>query len=151
MFLISYIANAIFVGIILLSSPGLVQLYGYSDEAKKVALNCLYFCLSFQFITYPLSFTTPAILKATSDVRYVMVAAVSSMIIMRVGLCYLLTCEWAGIKLGAFGYWIGMCSDWVLRSILFVVRLLSGRWKRASGLINDEANKQAIAVTESKQ
>jgi Na+-driven multidrug efflux pump len=137
MFAISFIANAIFVGIILLSSPWLVSLYGYSDEAKQLALKCLYFCLCFQFFTYPLSFTTPAILKATSDVRYVMVAAVSSMIIMRVGLCYLMTCDWAGFRLGAFGYWIGMCSDWVLRSILFVVRLLSGRWKKASGLLKD--------------
>jgi Na+-driven multidrug efflux pump len=143
MFLISYIANAIFVGIIMISCPWLVQLYGYSDEAKAVALKCLYFCLSFQFITYPLSFTTPAILKATSDVRYVMVAAVTSMIVMRVGLCYLMTCEWAGLRLGAFGYWIGMCSDWVLRSILFVARLLSGRWKKASGLIKDDGGQTA--------
>jgi Na+-driven multidrug efflux pump len=145
MFLISFVANAIFVGIILISSPWLVSVYGYSDEAKQVALNCLYFCLSFQFITYPLSFTTPAILKATSDVRYVMVAAVVSMIVMRVGLCYILTCDWAGIRLGAFGYWIGMCADWVLRSILFMSRLLSGRWKKASGLIAEKTPERVAA------
>jgi Na+-driven multidrug efflux pump len=145
MFIISFVANAIFVGIILVSSPWLVNLYGYSDEAKQVALNCLYFCLSFQFITYPLSFTTPAILKATSDVRYVMVAAVVSMIVMRVGLCYILTCDWAGIRLGAFGYWIGMCADWVLRSILFMARLLSGKWKKASGLISEKSPEHVAA------
>jgi Na+-driven multidrug efflux pump len=143
MFLISFISNAIFVGIILISSPWLVQLYGYSDEAKDLALKCLYFCLSFQFVTYPLSFTTPGILKATSDVKYTMYAAVISMIVMRVGLCYLLTCDWAGIRLGAFGYWIGMTSDWVLRSILFVARLFSGKWKKASGLLNGDSSAPA--------
>jgi Na+-driven multidrug efflux pump len=96
-----------------------------------------------------LSFTTPAILKATSDVRYVMVAAVTSMLLMRVGLCYIMTCDWAGLRLGAFGYWIGMCSDWVFRSILFVARLLSGRWKKASGLLKDKPETPAVA-TESK-
>jgi Na+-driven multidrug efflux pump len=148
MFLISYIANAVFVGIIMISCPWLLQLYGYSAEAKDIALKCLYFCLSFQFVTYPLSFTTPAILKATSDVRYVMVAAVVSMFTMRVGLSYLMTCEWAGLKLGAFGYWIGMCSDWVLRSILFFSRLLSGRWKKASGLLKDKDDGQVAVAKE---
>jgi Na+-driven multidrug efflux pump len=129
----------------LICCPWLIQFYNNSDEANAIALKCLYFCLAFQFVTYPLSFTTPAILKATSDVKYVMFSAVISMFVMRVGLSYLMTCEWVGLKLGAFGYWVGMCSDWVLRSILFVVRLLSGRWKKASGLLND--NTQATPTT----
>ena len=103
--------------------------------------HCLYFCLCFQLVTYPLSFTTPAILKATSDVKYVMFSAVASMFIMRVGLAFLLTTDKiAGLpQLGAFGYWIGMCSDWVLRSVLFLARLLSGKWKKSSGLLTAPA------------
>lgn len=139
MFVLSYIANALFVGLIMATAPFLVNLYGYSQESRDIALTCLYFCLSFQFVTYPLSFTTPAILKATSDVRYVMVCAVVSMITMRVGLCFILTTDKIpGLpQLGAMGYWIGMCADWVLRSVLFMARLLSGRWKKASGLIKN--------------
>jgi len=144
MFLISYIANALFVGFILAMSPLLVNLYKYSYDAKQVALKCLYFCLAFQFVTYPLSFTTPAILKATSDVRYVMVCAITSMIVMRVGLCYMLTTDVLPFRLGAFGYWVGMCSDWVLRSVLFIARLLSGRWKKSSGLFKESAPATAI-------
>lgn len=141
MFVLSYIANAIFAGIILICVPWLVKLYGYTADAQQIGKNCLYFCLAFQFVTYPLSFTTPAILKATSDVRYVMYSAVISMIVMRVGLCFLMTTDKIPNlpKLGAFGYWIGMCSDWVMRSVLFLARLLSGRWKRASGLIKEPA------------
>lgn len=138
MFVISYLANSLCVGAILGTSQWLVQLYGYSAEAQNLGLQCLYFCLCFQFVTYPLSFTTPSILKATSDVKYVMFGAVFSMVVMRVGLCFLLTAEVCGIRLGAWGFWIGMCSDWVVRSLLFVGRLLSGRWKRASGLLREE-------------
>ncbi|MDE6373726.1 MAG: polysaccharide biosynthesis C-terminal domain-containing protein, partial [Clostridia bacterium] len=141
MFLLSYIANGICCGIILACVPFIVNMYGFAAEAKEIGKHCLYFCLCFQFFTYPLSFTTPAILKATSDVKYVMFSAVASMFIMRVGLAFLLTTDKiAGLpKLGAMGYWIGMCSDWVLRSVLFLTRLLTGRWKRASGLIKETA------------
>lgn len=139
MFLLSYIANGLCVAAILALVPVIVPMYGYLAEAKEVGMKCLYFCLVFQFVTYPLSFTTPGILKATSDVKYVMYCAIASMFIMRVGLAFLLTTDKIhGLpKLGAMGYWIGMCSDWVLRSVLFFSRLLSGRWKKASGLIKE--------------
>lgn len=139
MFLISYIANSLCVGTILGLSPLLVRLYGYAPEAQQLGLNCLFICLAFQFVTYPLSFTTPAILKATSDVKYVMFSAIISMVVMRVGLCFVFTSDLCNIELGAYGFWIGMCSDWVLRSILFLARLLSGRWRRASGLLKEPA------------
>lgn len=141
MFLLSYIVNAVCVGVILSLVPFISQMYGYRPEAKTIGEQCLYFCLAFQFVTYPLSFTTPGILKATSDVKYVMYCAVISMFVMRVGLAYILTTDdIPGLpQMGAMGYWIGMCSDWVLRSLLFFSRLLSGRWKRASGLIRETA------------
>ncbi len=137
MFILSYIANGICVGIILALVPFIVQCYGYTAEAKEIGKHCLYFCLAFQFVTYPLSFTTPGILKATSDVKYVMYCAVSSMFLMRVCLAFILTTDMIpGLpQLGAMGYWIGMCSDWVLRSVLFLSRLLSGKWKKSSGML----------------
>lgn len=143
MFILSYIANSICVGLFMaLTIPNVWgNFWGYGEEAAGIAQKCLFFCLSFQFVTYPLSFTTPAILKATSDVKYVMFSAIISMFVMRVGLAFLLTTDKIpGLpQLGAFGYWVGMCSDWVLRSILFLSRLLTGRWKKASGLIKEES------------
>ena len=147
MFIIAFIANACAVGLIMGTCQWIIQLYGYSDAAKDIALNCLYMCLSFQFVTYPLSFTSPAVLKATSDVKYVMYSAVGSMIIVRVGLCWLLTSPLFGFELGAMGYWIAMCSDWVMRSLLFTIRLLTGRWKKASGLIPEDVRDRIIGVT----
>ncbi|MDE7301326.1 MAG: polysaccharide biosynthesis C-terminal domain-containing protein [Clostridia bacterium] len=153
MFLLSYIANSICVALFLGFSQFIVQIWNFNDvtpdqlsQIHTAALNCLYFCLAVQMLTYPLSFTTPAILKATSDVKYVMFSAVISMFVMRVGLSFLMTTDKiAGLpQLGAFGYWIGMCSDWVLRSVLFMARLLSGKWKKSSGLFKDQP--AAVAV-----
>lgn len=154
MFAISFVANAITVALIMGTCHWLVYLWDYPEAAYPIALKCLYFCLSFQFVTYPLSFTTPGILKATSDVKYVMWSAISSMIIVRVGLCFLFTDDaltpWLmstfgfKLELGAMGYWIGMCSDWVVRSVLFVSRLLTGRWKKASGLLRAGAKAEEL-------
>ena len=151
MFLLSYIVNAVCVAAIMASaSPLLRVLYSYPEESFDIALKCLYIALSFQFVTYPLSFTTPGILKATSDVKYVMWSAIISMALMRVGLCCIFT---QVVHLGAYGFWIGMCSDWVLRSVLFLSRLLTGRWKKASGLFREPAegelpNENGEAVVE---
>ncbi|MDE6691645.1 MAG: hypothetical protein K2K04_06710, partial [Clostridia bacterium] len=154
MFLLSYIANTICVALFLGLSQFIVQIWNFKDVTpeqlvaiRQIALKCLYFCLAMQIVTYPLSFTTPAILKATSDVKYVMFSAVISMFVMRVGLSFLLTTDKiAGLpKLGAFGYWIGMCSDWVLRSVLFLSRLLTGKWKKSSGLFKEPAEVVAAA------
>ncbi len=154
MLMISYIGNAVFVGVTMAMSPLLIGIFGdnITEETVEIAQNCLYFCLTVQFFTYPLSFGLPAVLKANSDMKFVMYAAITSMITMRVGLCYILTCDWAGIRLGAMGLWVGMCSDWALRSLLFGGRLLSGKWKKSSGLLNGplygEPEMQAEAAVE---
>ncbi len=135
MLFISYVGNAACVAVTFALSPLLLNFYNISGEARQIAQNCLYLCLPLQFLTYPLSFSFPAMLKANSDMRFVMAAAVVSMLLMRVGLCYILTCDWVGVRLGAMGLWIGMVSDWGLRGLLFGGRLLSGRWKQSSGLI----------------
>ena len=108
MLLLSYIGNALCVAVVWACAEPLLTFYNISPEARDIARNCLTLCLSVQFLTYPLSFGLPAVLKASSDVKYVMFAAVASMLLMRVGLCYVLTCEWAGLKMGAIGLWIGM-------------------------------------------
>jgi Na+-driven multidrug efflux pump len=33
-----------------------------------------------------------------------------------------------GLGLGVFGVWLAMLVDWIFRTILFLIRYLSGRW-----------------------
>ena len=138
MLLISYVGNAACVAVTFAFSPLLLNFYNISGDARDIAWKCLIMCLSLQFVTYPLSFGLPAVLKANSDMKFVMIAAIISMLLMRVGLCYILTCDWAGAHMGALGLWIGMVADWAFRGILFGSRLLSGKWKKSSGLLREE-------------
>lgn len=137
MLVIGYIGNACCVAFTFAMSPLLLNFYNISGEARDIAWNCILLCLPIQFVTYPLSFGMPAVLKANSDMKYVMCSSVCSMLLMRVGLCFLLTCDAVGAHLGAMGLWIGMVSDWVLRSTFFLLRYLSGNWKKSSGLLKD--------------
>jgi putative MATE family efflux protein len=141
MLAISFVGNALCVALVWGLSPLLIGLFGsgkggITEETARIAQNCLHLCFSFQIFTYPLSFGSPAVLKSTSDVRYTMVCAILSMILMRVGLSYLMTTQYLQFQLGAMGLWIGMVADWTLRSILFTSRIISGKWKKASGLLN---------------
>ena len=135
MMTISFIGNGISVLIVWTLSPFLINTYGVTPEASALAMKLLNICFAFQLVTYPLSFGLPSVLKANSDVRYVMAVSVTSMIIMRVGLCFVLTTDLLPFRLGAMGLWIGMISDWVLRAICFLIRLISGKWKKSSGLL----------------
>ncbi len=137
MLLISYIGNACCVAFTFGMSPLLLNFYNVSGEARTVAWHCLTLCLPLQALTYPLSFGMPAVLKANSDMKYVMSSSIFSMLLMRVGLCYILTCDWAGVHLGAMGLWIGMVCDWGLRAALFFGRYITGSWKKSSGLLKD--------------
>ena len=77
-------------------------------------------------------------LKANSDVKFVMVVSIVSMITMRVGLCFILTTDLLSIQIGALGLWVGMIADWIVRGVSFGIRLLSGKWKYQSGLIKPQ-------------
>ena len=81
---------------------------------------------AFAIIIWPVSFTLPNALRAVSDVTYTMVIGVASMWIFRIGLAFLLGTRF---DMGVLSVWIAMIADWFVRSICFVVRYRSGRWK----------------------
>ncbi len=35
-----------------------------------------------------------------------------------------------GGQIGVFGVWVAMTIDWMVRAVVFIIRLLSGRWKK---------------------
>lgn len=142
MFSISLVGNALCVGLVWALSPLLVGIFSQNitAEAAAMATGCITLCFSVQIFTYPFSFGGSAVLEATSDVRYTMICAVSSMAVMRVGLSFILcTPLIPSLHIGAYGLWTGMAADWCARSVLFVWRILSGKWKKASGMFQTAA------------
>ena len=75
---------------------------------------------------WSLSFVLPAALRATGDVVYPMVVSIASMLIVRVTLSYVFAIP---MGMGLLGIWVAMYLDWILRSALFVPRLLGNKWR----------------------
>ncbi len=86
----------------------------------------LYSCFLLTPLIWAVSFITPSALRATGDVKFAMIVSVASMWLFRIGSGYIL-----GVKLGlgVLGVWGGMYIDWVVRGIIFTIRLKHGKWK----------------------
>jgi len=73
------------------------------------------------------AFIPPASLRATGDVIFTMVIAIVSMGVFRVVSAYVLGVV---LGMGVLGVWIGMYIDWLVRSAVFLWRLLGNGWGR---------------------
>lgn len=104
----------------------LVGLFGLPEEASRLAAEVMRVqCIGGLFL-WPLSFALPNGLRAAADVRFTMITSILSMWLCRIAMSYVLG-QLLGLQL--VGVWISMMLDWLVRSIAFLLRYLSGRWK----------------------
>lgn len=66
-------------------------------------------------------------MRAAGDVRFSMFLSTITMWTCRVAITTFLI---RVAKTGPIGVWIGMSSDWLIRSVIFYIRFRSGRWLR---------------------
>jgi putative MATE family efflux protein len=129
----SIAAGSIFfliLGIILLAARNpIFALFNPGDDTLSYLPVLFISYLALAPLLWTSSFGLPACLRATGDVVYPMAVSVSSMLLMRLLFSYIL-----GILLGmgVIGVWIAMYMDWIVRSIFFYARLISGKWKGRS-------------------
>lgn len=116
---LSILSEAVFNVILFACLPLLLSLYKVTPESRSLAviLICIHNICAVVLWTH--SFVLPGAMKAIGDAKFVMVTAVLSMFIFRVGMSYIL-----GIKLGmgAIGVWISMIVDWIARITCFRTR-----------------------------
>ena len=84
--------------------------------------------------TWPPSFVTPAVLRSSGAVKYTTTVAIFSMVLFRMTIGYILA---VNLGLGVIGVWIGMWADWIVRTVLFGMRYLKGKWAERQ-LIKDD-------------
>lgn len=65
-------------------------------------------------------------LRAAGDVRFTMLVSVLSMWVFRIGFSYLLVDM---LHMGVLGVWVAMTIDWLVRVIVFSIRLFTGGWR----------------------
>lgn len=108
-------------------APALVSCFQLSEASSALTIQLLVYQDILCALFWPAAFVLPNGLRAANDVRFTMCISVLSMGIFRIGFSYLLA---QGMQMGVFGVWVAMTIDWVARAVVFIIRLLSGRWKK---------------------
>ena len=80
-------------------------------------------------ILWSMSFIVPSALRGAGDVKYTTLIAVLSMVFMRIVFGYLFAIV---LKFGVIGIFYGMYVDWLLRSVLFMIRARGNTWLQKS-------------------
>lgn len=114
------------IGIILLASK-IAGLYQVSDEVLKLAEQVIILHSVSAALFWPTGFALPNALRAAMDVNFSMWVSIGCMWTCRIGCSYLFV---KGFNMGLPGIWAAMAVDWVVRSVLFIWRIKSGRWIR---------------------
>jgi len=123
-----YAATGAVILLVLLLRTQLLGLYsGLSEETVRLTEQLIFIDLSGVATFYILAFTLPSTLRAGNDGTYIMAVSITSLVVFRVGLSWVL-CTLLGW--GVIGVFVAMVTDWVVRGILNLVRYLSGKWQR---------------------
>lgn len=122
----TYIGMLIINIIIFILLAPILDVYNLSQETSRMARDIIIYHGVMGMLIWPLSFTLPNTLRACNDVKFCMIVCIVSMWIFRIGFSYIVG-KFMGW--GVFGVWVAMTIDWMVRSVFFVWRYLSGKWK----------------------
>lgn len=110
---------------IFIFSDAIIGIFNLSPEAHALCKTFIRIHCVMSALFWCLSFVLPNTLKASGDVRYVMIIAACTMWIVRVCSAYILAFP---LGLGPVAVPIAMGADFIFRSIFFTARYLRGRW-----------------------
>lgn len=114
------------IALFLFAGP-IVGVFNLSAAATASAAQILTYFAVFNAVVWPVSFTLPNALRAAGDARFTMVTSMLSMWIFRIGFSYVLGLL---LGLGLMGTWFAMYIDWIVRSVVFIIRFTHGKWKQ---------------------
>lgn len=124
---VSYISTGILGAAVIALLPSILSLFELSEETYQLSVLLIVVHNILAFALHPTSFNLANSLRASGDVKITMCIGVGSMVFFRLG-----TAVFLGIvcNLGIIGVWAAMGMDWLVRSIAFVLRYRSGKWKQ---------------------
>jgi putative MATE family efflux protein len=123
---VSWISTGILGIAVIILLPFILKLYALSDETVRYAFILIAMHNILVFLLNPTSFVLGNSLRAAGDVRFTMYAGIGSIVVFRLGSALLFG---VALNLGVIGVWIAMGMDWSCRSVCFLLRYRSGRWK----------------------
>lgn len=128
---LTYQISAAVCIVTILLCPLILRIYNLSPETLALAQLLVTIHNGSAILLWPASFTLTNALRAANDVRYPMVCAIASMMLVRLATGYVLAVQF---NLGALGIWIAMVCDWLCRSICFVTRFRGDKWLKNAPL-----------------
>ena len=110
--------------------PLLLSLYHPSAAAMPI----IYTCLTVASVGIPLiwcsAYVPPMALRAAGDASFSTVVSVIALFAGRIAVGYVLTIT---LGLGVPGVWLGMMIEWLLRALMFHLRVRSDGWLKRAG------------------
>ena len=122
---IVYVAHLFICALELALLPGILNVYGLSEAATLMATQNIWWHAAFMLVIWPLAYTLPVTFRAAGDAKFPMLISTLTMLFCRIALAYILSIYF---NMGMFGTWVAMFIDWIVKSIIFVHRYISGRW-----------------------
>ncbi len=123
---ISYFATGILNVAVAAALPFILNLYSLSGEARHFSLILVLMHNALALALHPTSFVLANGLRAAGDAKYTMYVGIGSMLVFRLGSAWLFG---IALQMGIIGVWIAMGTDWLCRSVFFLLRFKSGKWK----------------------
>lgn len=124
---LSYLYTTVLGVLVCLCLPLIRFFYDVSDVTWRYTCILVIMHNALAAALHPTSFNLSNTLRAAGDVKFTMYAGIGSMIVFRLGSAVLFAMV---LDLGVIGVWIAMGMDWLARSVAFLLRYRSGKWKR---------------------
>jgi putative MATE family efflux protein len=100
----------------------------YTNQAETIEMAVRLLWLNALFLPlWSVSFILPAGLRGAGDAKYTLMISMAGMWLFRISFGYVLAIP---LKLGVAGIWLGMYTDWMVRGVLYWLRLQSGKWNK---------------------
>jgi len=130
--IVTSVGQAIFGLIIYPFNPLMSSIFHVSPEVSQLISNCILLVVLLM-PTWPSAWITPGALRASGDVKFTSTVALTTMWAVRVLFGYIFAIS---LNMGIIGIWLAMCTEWVVRDVIFLLRLRGDKWYRHK-LINN--------------
>lgn len=112
--------------LIFILTPLFMKGYALDPATKQLVIWLVLIHNVFNATAYPFSGALSNGLRAAGDVKFTMYVSITSTIVVRLFLSWLLGIVF---DMGVIGIALAMVSDWIVRAAIFLCRQKSGKWK----------------------
>lgn len=123
---ITLVLSSVWNLLIFLLTPLFLMVYALEPDTKRLVIWLVLIHNIFNAAAFPFSGALSNGLRAAGDVKFTMAVSVVSTLAVRLLLSWLLGIVF---DMGVIGIAVAMVCDWILRAVVFFLRLKSGKWK----------------------